>query len=200
MKKKNVVAVPLSTAWPPSGLVCVSSELLWNEEIWESQHRSPYSSLTHPHPARTPVQPPGGFLLGLPSFPAMERISGALSGLHTHHLSRRAVAPCVCRRVSQQGCWPGTPANISPSVLHVPEEPGVTDSWRSGYCVIQKEHLMKCCLGCHKSLEGGCNSWENATLWCPSILWRQIHYFSSPKSPGTCVLFLALRAFSVQSP
>lgn len=56
----------------------------------------------------------------------------------------------MCRRGSLQDCWLGTPARIKSKCPPYPEEHGVTDSWRSEYCAIQKEPssiLGNVCLG-----------------------------------------------------
>lgn len=153
VKRKMYLLSPYQQRGRPSGLVCVccqSYEMRIFENHWTVVH--PPSSPATPTP--TPIQQPGNFLLWLPLFPASERISVVLGGLHTRSFVQesggRTKAPCMCRRGSLQDCWLGTPARIKSKCPPYPEEHGVADSWSSEYCAIQKEpssSLGNVCLG-----------------------------------------------------
>lgn len=136
-----MLAVPLSTACPSfRARVCSQSyEMRISENHWTVVH-TPYSP---PNPTLTPVQQPGNCLLWPPLFPASERISEALNGLHAHSFvpeSGGRPRLCVCAvRGSLQDCWPGTPVRIKSRCPPHPRGAGVTDSWRSDYRAIQKE-------------------------------------------------------------
>lgn len=95
--------------------LCVCFQSYYERRTFENHCTVAHNSYLPPTPPPTVIQQLGNFLLLLPLFPAIERISEALGGIHTHLFVQGSGGTprlCVCGKDSQQGCWPGTPARM----------------------------------------------------------------------------------------